>query len=371
MPLADRPRIERERSDADRRYNDALTALDRAVVSAAAAPSADAMGAVGSALMVFLQQITPLVDTKNRSLAADADARIETVETALASIDELRARLTILQRRVEALGRVEVTAPNASAPARESLIPNPQSPIPSTASDDVTYVAFEDEFRGPDEAIGERLRSYVPIFAGRSNVLDIGCGRGEFLAALKQAGVTATGVDANAGMAATARERGLNATHGDALGYVSSLADGSLGGAIATQVVEHLEPSYLMRLLDTLARKLTPGSPLVVETINPACWLAFFSSYIRDLTHVRPVHPDTLQYLMRASGFERVEIRYSAPVAEELKMRSIAVPAEILSSGDAAAVTITQIAHAVNANASILNSLMFSHLDYAAIGYRA
>ena len=117
-------------------------------------------------------------------------------------------------------------------------------------------------------------------------------------------------------MVAVARERGLDATHADALGYLASLPDESLGGLIATQVVEHLEPSYLMRLLDAAAQKLQPGAPIVLETINPACWLAFFSSYIRDFTHVRPVHPETLQYLLRASGFERVEIRYSAPVPE-------------------------------------------------------
>ena len=93
----------------------------------------------------------------------------------------------------------------------------------------------------------------------------------------------------------------------DALGVPAALPDASLGGIIATQVVEHLEPSYLMRLLDAAARKLRPGAPIVLETINPACWLAFFSSYIRDLTHVRPVHPETLQYLLRASGFERVD----------------------------------------------------------------
>ncbi len=61
----------------------------------------------------------------------------------------------------------------------------------------------------------------------------------------------------------------------------------------------------------------------MIETINPACWLAFFSSYIRDLTHVRPVHPETLQYLLRANGFERVSLRYSAPVAEQVKMKAV------------------------------------------------
>jgi hypothetical protein len=109
----------------------------------------------------------------------------------------------------------------------------------------------------------------------------------------------------------------------------------------------------------------------VLETINPACWLAFFSSYIRDFTHVRPVHPETLQYLLRASGFERVDIRYNAPVPDPMKMKTIDLPADVLASADPMAVALSRVAHAVNANAVILNNLLFSYLDYAAIGYRS
>src|SRR6266508_635457 len=172
-------------------------------------------------------------------------------------------------------------------------------------------------------------------------------------------------------MAAAARDRGLDAAHADALTYLSAIPDGTVGGLIATQVIEHLEPSYLMALLATASRKLQPGAPLVLETINPACWLAFFSSYIRDFTHVRPIHPDTLQYLLRATGFERVEIRYSAPVPDQIKMKTVDPGAEIGRSDAPIARALAQMAHAANANAAILNSLLFSHLDYAAVGYRA
>src|SRR5262249_27483561 len=200
--------------------------------------------------------------------------------------------------------------------------------------------------------------------------LDIGCGRGELLASLRAAGVAARGIDANGSMVAAARERGLDATRADALAFVDGLARASLGGVVATQVVEHLEPSYLMRLLDACARAMRPGAPIVLETINPACWLAFFSSYIRDLTHVRPVHPETLQYLLRASGFERVELRYSAPVPEQMKMKTIDLPQAVIGSADPTAAALVHLAHALNANAAIVNSLMFTHMDYAAVGYR-
>jgi O-antigen chain-terminating methyltransferase len=234
------------------------------------------------------------------------------------------------------------------------------------------YVAFEDQFRGSADAVSEKLRTYVPVFQSASGpVVDLGCGRGEMLAVLRAAGVTARGVDANGDMAAIARERGLDATQGDAFAYLQSLDDESIGGIVATQVIEHFEPAYLTRLLSTASQKMQRGAPIVLETINPACWLAFFSSYIRDLTHVRPVHPDTLQYLLRASGFSEVTIAYSAPVPAPMKMRTIDIPAEVLTAKDTASIALQSLAHTLNANATILNSLMFTHMDYAAIGYRS
>jgi O-antigen chain-terminating methyltransferase len=362
----------RQRRDADVRYNTALTALDQAVVAASHLPSVDRdqRELVATALMGFLQQITAFVETKDRELAATADTRIDQFAREIHSLNELRAQVGVLQRATEMLKRSSAVAAAAGL--------NPSAPIAGAATsistarvDDYKYVGFEDAFRGADAVIEERLRAYLPVFAGRSGVLDIGCGRGEMLSALKDAGIAARGIDLNTEMVAVARERGLDATAADALGYLSTVPDESLGGIIATQVIEHLEPSYLMRLLDAAAQKLQPGAPIVLETINPACWLAFFSSYIRDFTHVRPVHPETLQYLLRASGFARVEIRYSAPVPEHMKMKTVDLPAAVLASAEPPSKAMAQIAHVVNANAVILNNLLFSHLDYAAIGYRS
>jgi O-antigen chain-terminating methyltransferase len=235
---------------------------------------------------------------------------------------------------------------------------------------DALYRGFEDRFRGSIEEIREKQRVLVPIFSGAGDVLDIGCGRGEFLALLKDHRVGARGIDANADMVATARDRGLDVAQADALEYLQSLPDASLGGVMASQVIEHMPPSYLLQLLPVILKKLRPDAPVVLETINPACWLAFFSSYLRDLTHVRPVHPETLQYLLRANGFERVEIRYSAPVPDHMKMKTADLPAEILAAADPIASALAAVAHTVNANAVILNNLMFTHLDYAAVGYR-
>ena len=254
--------------------------------------------------------------------------------------------------------------------AVDSRQPSSPSALEPSALSDYQYVAFEDRFRGSDDEIREKLRAYVPLFAGASDVLDIGCGRGEFLALLKAAGVSARGVDTNQEMVATACERGLDAVHADALAYLESLPDGSLGGLMAAQVVEHLAPPYLSRLLAAAFQKLRPGAPIVIETINPACWLAFFSSYIRDFTHAQPVHPETLQYLLQANGFGSVTLQYSQPVPEHMKMQPVDVPAIAAAGGEHAA-AVAQMARTVNANAAILNNLLFTHLDYAAIGYRS
>ena len=190
----------------------------------------------------------------------------------------------------------------------------------------------------------------------------VGCGRGEFLDLLRQKGIRASGIDINPAMVDVCQAQGLTARAGDALAHLRQLPDASLGGVFASQVVEHLEPRYLTELLDVAFDKLRPGAPIVLETINPACWFAFFESYIRDLTHVRPVHPDTLRYLLVASGFQQVDITYRAPYPDADKLQPIHAP-----DGS----PLTDVVETVNANAEKINRLLFTYLDYAAVGVRA
>src|SRR5262249_16613738 len=116
--------------------------------------------------------------------------------------------------------------------------------------------------------------------------------------------------------------------------------------------------------LDTAYRKLRPGSRIILETINAACWYAFFSSYIRDFTHAQPLHPETLQYLAAASGFRPVEIRYSAPGPHSTKLRPGA-------AADDPSPASSEIVSAFNRNVERLNSLLFTYYDYAVIGVRS
>jgi len=166
-------------------------------------------------------------------------------------------------------------------------------------------------------------------------------------------------------MVESCRTRGLTADRADALEFISAQPDGSLGGIIAIQVVEHLEANYLMRLIDTAFHKMKPGAPLVLETINTACWAAFFDSYIRDFTHKHPLHPDTLRYVVQAGGFASADIRYLAPISEHDKLPLV----KLVSEKDATP-TILELVEGLNAHANRLNSQLFTYRDYAIIARR-
>jgi O-antigen chain-terminating methyltransferase len=284
------------------------------------------------------------------------DALIEAIRTEHA---EIRTSLGVLQQATHNLAKEQSTRAASVTPALSS---GSATAAPSSSVETLShkYVGFEDAFRGSSEDIKSRLRDYIPIFSGASDVLDIGCGRGEFLGLLRDAGVSGRGIDLNDAMVGVCREQGFEAAKADALSYLRGLAPGSLGGLFAAQVVEHLEPAYLTRLLEAAFDALRPGAPIVLETINPACWFAFFESYIRDITHVRPLHPDTLKFLLIASGFQQIEIRYRAPYPEHEKLQPLP-KSDVL--GDSV--------ETINGNVEKLNGLLFTHLDYAAIARRS
>ena len=341
-------RLERERDEAHRRYHEAFAALDRVVVDGVSAP-ADQLATFQSLLIQFLQQITPYIDSKLRVVEQSA------ADAAMTA--------TMAQRAAVAAERT-VAQPVAQPFRAASDVPSPTHGVA-----DATYVGFEDCFRGTEDEIRARQSDYVVLFQGASGVLDAGCGRGEFLSLLREAGVTARGVDLNIEMVEACRSRGLTADHGDVVEYVEGLPGESIGGLFAAQVVEHLPPDRLLRFLRAAGRALRPGARLVVETINPSCWVAFFESFIKDLTHVRPLHPDTLKFLVIAAGFTDVETRFRTPIPEEDRLRRVAAMPSPSSAGDAR--RLYDLIDAFNLNMERLNDRIFTHLDYAILAHRA
>jgi len=346
-----------------------------------------------AALIRLLQSLTLYVDTRDRQMGGQAEvvnaaisaltddwlkhwesmlareARFASRNPALLhAYDELKAQVTLaqqssllLKRQVEQLLQDGLRI--SSGPASSTDAPAARPDLNA-----FKYVGFEDRFRGSQQDIRERLTDYLPVFAGASPVLDVGCGRGELLDLFRDAGIDARGIDPNQSMVQECRERGLTADAADAVTYLQGLPDGSLGGLIAIQVVEHLEPAYLAELIELAFHKLKPQAPMVLETLNPACWVAFFESYLRDVTHRWPLHPETLQYLVQASGFSTATIQFRSPVPAADRLQQVPLP--VSQEGRDTDPTVIDLVDAVNANADKLNARLFTFMDYAVVARR-
>jgi SAM-dependent methyltransferase len=281
---------------------------------------------------LYNNSLLKLVD----ALSERADAATAARERAERLLRELEERLTRVERRGGGSAGVAAPAPTtvATQPAAASL---------------PDYFAFESRMRGSVDAIRERQRRYVEDFREAAPVLDVGCGRGELLGLLREAGVDARGIDADADMVAFARGEGLDVEQADLLEYLERVADAALGGVFMGQVVEHLPPAVLVRALELAARKLRPGGVLVAETINPLSPIAL-RNYYADLTHAQPLVPETLELLARQSGFAATELRF------------LNEPADRLTEPDDPVIA---------ANVRRLNELLFAPLDYALVARTA
>ena len=178
-------------------------------------------------------------------------------------------------------------------------------------------LAFANRFRGEPADVMERQRPYVALFEGATDpVLDFGCGRGEFLELLGNAGIDARGVDSDPSMVALCRSKGLDVTLRDGLSYLGAHPPESLGGVFVAQVVEHLELPQLLTLLRLSRQTLRSGARLLVETHNPQTF-ATYPLFAIDPTHVRLYHHETLVWLMEQGGFVDVEVKFPDPVPED------------------------------------------------------
>ena len=219
---------------------------------------------------------------------------------------------------------------------------------------DSLYVTFEDKFRGTREEIKERLRVYLDVIrgadagTGEHPVLDIGCGRGEWLELLRDEGISAYGVDLNDSLARQCRERGLRVEIGDALSFLRALPEGELGAITGFHIIEHLPMDMLLELYGEAVRVLRPGGVAIFETPNPQNLLVGACNFYADPTHKRPLYPETQQFFLEYRGFSRVELKYLHPHE----------PAARLPEAEAPEL------------AARLNDLLSCARDYAVIGYR-
>jgi O-antigen chain-terminating methyltransferase len=183
---------------------------------------------------------------------------------------------------------------------------------------DLDWLRFGENFRGPEGQIRRGQMRYAAKFAGAKNVLDLGCGRGEFLDVAREAGIDAHGIDQSEECIGVCLAKGLKAERAELFSYLESLADHSLGGVYCSQVVEHIPPDRLPDLIKLIARKMQDGALLAVETPNPECLAIYATHFYLDPTHTRPVPARLLGFYMEEAGFVNLEVDWLSPAIESI-----------------------------------------------------
>jgi SAM-dependent methyltransferase len=218
---------------------------------------------------------------------------------------------------------------------------------------DSLYVFLEDNLRGSREEIKERLKIYLPFIekAGigfkDSPVLDIGCGRGEWLQLLKEKNINAMGVDINKIMVSTCRDIGLNVIKEEALSYLKTIKDSSIGAVTGFHIIEHYGFDHLILLFKELYRILKPGGLVIFETPNPGNILVGSCTFYLDPTHNKPLPSLLVKLLLESRGFGKINI---------INLHPNKVHSGLMDDA--------------STNLAILNDYFFGPQDYGIMGYK-
>jgi 2-polyprenyl-3-methyl-5-hydroxy-6-metoxy-1,4-benzoquinol methylase len=256
--------------------------------------------------------------------------------------NDLLGRIRRNERKIEGLNKVE----NAISNVPKDL-----------AKDDLCgfdYYAFEQRFRSDEKLVKNYQRAYLKYFSKEDLVLDIGCGRGEFLELLKESDIKAMGIELNEDFVGYCTDKGLDVKKDDAVSFLKKLTDSSLNGILMSHVVEHLEFNELICILRLCVDKLKDGGHIIIETPNPTTLAIFTNAFYIDPTHKRPVHPETLRFLLEETGFIDIELKnfdfskvdYDIPLLNAEQVYNL---------------------REFNDGINVLNNLLFGFQDYALI----
>jgi SAM-dependent methyltransferase/chaperonin cofactor prefoldin len=239
-------------------------------------------------------------------------------------LNQLDRRITDLNHRFAVLGE---ELQNAGAQKGKAAPAEPAAKKELLADEhllDSFYVDFEHWFRGTPEEITERQKVYEPYFTGskidskKYPAVDIGCGRGEFVALLNEWGVRGIGLDLNKAMVSYTKERGLEAVEGDALIYLSGLKSDSLMAVTGFHIVEHIPFIDLVRIFDECYRVLQPGGFVIFETPNPENLIVGTCNFYSDPSHLHPLPPAFLDFTLKNRGFNKTEIKRLNPIKPKI-----------------------------------------------------
>ena len=260
----------------------------------------EGIGALQRELANFSLRVEEQLSSENRENAETQEAfaaRLRTFESGLADL-----RLRVGQVDLF-LNEVKRSLPDTPTAERLASLPDAIANL---------YPSFEEVLRGPESVIKERARSYLGDIEATpvgGAVLDLACGRGEWLEVLRDADIQAYGVEINEQYIARGTSRGLDIRKGDALEHLKGLPDSELRAISAIHFIEHLESGQLVEMLDLALRALRPGGLIILETPDPENLLVGASSFYLDPTHLHPIPPQLLLFLVNARGFTDVSVR--------------------------------------------------------------
>jgi SAM-dependent methyltransferase len=227
------------------------------------------------------------------------------------------------------------------------------------ALDDVQPLLLE-SFRGSDEEIRHRLDRYLPDLRTAAPVLDLGCGRGELLLLLREAGVEATGIDGDAALVQAATRRGLKVLHGDVLEVLRAQESDSQGAVTAIHFFEHLAPATLAAVLAEVRRVLRPGGLVIAECPNPHTLRVGAAFFWQDPTHSRPLLPETLELFFRAAGLTPMRRELLHPFPDDQLLADDEGGTQALTDPD-----MTTLAERVDRLRSRLDEILNGPRDFA------
>ena len=230
----------------------------------------------------------------------------------------------------------------------------------------LNYFLLQNRFQGPEEGTKEDLQELLKFFSSdvaveSGTVVQLGCGRGEFLELLAGAGVRAFGVDADEAMTLICRDKGLSVAHDEGLNYLKQLADGTLGGLVARHYLPRLDRGQIIELIAVAARKVRPGGKVIFEASNPQSFTALSSKFFRDPSNQWPLHPETLRFMMESNGIKVEQIVFSSPVLEENSLRPVTISPLLPPAWQ-------QTFKGINENLARLNEVLFGNQSYIIVG---
>jgi O-antigen chain-terminating methyltransferase len=193
--------------------------------------------------------------------------------------------------------------------------------------DDALYVALENHFRGSRDLVADRQRHYLPMLPAlidsSAPLIDLGCGRGEWLKVIRDQGLPAIGVDSNSVCIAECREENLDVVQGDLLEFLSTRPNESVGTYTLFQVLEHLPFPVLVKVLREIRRSLVPGGRLIAEVPNAKNLRVSAGTFWIDPTHQRPLYPDLLMFLATEVGFSKAEGHFTNDLSPEADLSGL------------------------------------------------